>query len=260
MACICPGSARLSLSNVLRSLLQLEPAPQLRTRSTRFPNRLSLPRQRVRNIITLSDVPVASAAPSQPPEPSRDGLPTTIDSLNASTDQPPQSPHPSPAKKTKTKPPSAREGTDRNAKKGGKKAKQKDQATTEPQPEKKLEPWEIQKEALKRKFPHGWSPQKKLSPDAMEGIRHLNATAPGKFTTSVLAAEFKVSPEAIRRILKSKWRPSSAELEDRRKRWEKRHDRIWSHLSELGLRPHTKRTDHLTDANRLLYGDRKAKV
>ncbi|KAL1992779.1 hypothetical protein VTN49DRAFT_3535 [Thermomyces lanuginosus] len=107
----------------------------------------------------------------------------------------------------------------------------------EPKQKKKKEPWQIQKEALKRKFKEGWNPPKKLSPDAMEGIRHLHAMNPEQFTTPVLAEQFKVSPEAIRRILKSKWRPSEEEMEDRRRRWEKRQWRIWDHMAELGLRP-----------------------
>jgi hypothetical protein len=127
-------------------------------------------------------------------------------------------------------------------------------------PKKKKEHWQIQKAALKNKFKEGWNPSKKLSPDALDGIRHLHAVAPDKFTTSVLAEQFQISPEAIRRILKSKWRPSEAEMEDRRKRWDKRHDRIWSHLSELGLRPRTKRSEAFTDAN-VLYdkGDKDSK-
>ncbi|KAL5363535.1 required for respiratory growth protein 9, mitochondrial [Aspergillus floccosus] len=125
-----------------------------------------------------------------------------------------------------------------------------------PKPKRKKEGWQIQKDALKQKFREGWNPPKKLSPDALEGIRHLNAVAPERFTTPVLAEQFRVSPEAIRRILKSKWRASEEELEDRRKRWERRHDRIWGHLSELGLRPKTKRTEPFTDAN-VLYDDRR---
>ncbi|PYH78009.1 hypothetical protein BO82DRAFT_249753, partial [Aspergillus uvarum CBS 121591] len=64
---------------------------------------------------------------------------------------------------------------------------------------------------LKEKFKEGWNPPKKLSPDAIEGIRHLHQVAPEQFTTPVLAEQFKVSPEAIRRILKSKWRASDKE-------------------------------------------------
>jgi Neugrin len=100
------------------------------------------------------------------------------------------------------------------------------------------EHWQIQKEALKKKFgEQGWSPRKKLSPDAMEGIRALHEQYPDKYTTPVLAEQFKVSPEVIRRILKSKWRPSADKLEERRARWAKRHDRIWDAQAEMGLRP-----------------------
>lgn len=82
-----------------------------------------------------------------------------------------------------------------------------------------------------------WSPRKKLSPDTMEGMRHLHQTQPDKFTTPVLADHFKVSPEAIRRILKSKWRPSDEEHEARMQRWDKRGERIWSNLVEMGVKP-----------------------
>ena len=82
-----------------------------------------------------------------------------------------------------------------------------------------------------------WNPRKKLSPDTMEGIRHLHQTQPDKFTTPILAEHFKVSKDAIRRILKSKWRPSDAEQEERMKRWDRRGERIWSNLVELGVKP-----------------------
>jgi hypothetical protein len=117
---------------------------------------------------------------------------------------------------------------------------------------KKKEPWQVQKEVLKKKFKEGWNPPKKLSPDALEGIRHLHAVAPDRFTTPVLAEQFQVSPEAIRRILKSKWRPSPEEMEKRRERWDRRHDRIWSQMSELGLRPPKRRAEKFSDA-RVLY-------
>lgn len=108
----------------------------------------------------------------------------------------------------------------------------------EPSRKKRSEPWQIQKQALQEKFgSDGWNPRKKLSPDTMEGIRALHAEDPGRYSTPLLAEHFKVSPEAIRRILKSKWRPSEKELEKRRERWAKRHDRIWDQQAELGLRP-----------------------
>lgn len=125
-----------------------------------------------------------------------------------------------------------------------------------PKKKKKPEGWKIQKDALKHKFKEGWNPPKKLSPDALEGIRHLHATAPDQFPTPVLAEQFKVSPEAIRRILKSKWRPSEKEMEDRRGRWQKRYSRIWSQMSELGLRPKRKSAERISDPNRVLYENR----
>ena len=100
------------------------------------------------------------------------------------------------------------------------------------------EPWQIQKKALADKFgPTGWLPRKRLSPDTLDGIRALHTQYPDKFTTPILADQFKVSPEAIRRILKSKWRPNDEEEERRRRRWEKRGKNIWSQMVELGIKP-----------------------
>lgn len=111
-------------------------------------------------------------------------------------------------------------------------------AQAEKTEKKEKEPWQLQKEAIKKKLGgETWNPRKKLSPDTMEGIRHLHQTQPDKFTTPVLAQHFKVSPEAIRRILKSKWRPSEEEDEDRRRRWDKRGEKIWSNLVEMGIKP-----------------------
>ena len=101
----------------------------------------------------------------------------------------------------------------------------------------KRELWQIQKAALKEKFPEGWMPAKRLSPDALAGIRALHAQMPARYTTEVLADNFKVSPEAIRRILKSKWRPDSEEESDRERRWVKRGEEVWSRKAELGLKP-----------------------
>jgi Neugrin len=62
--------------------------------------------------------------------------------------------------------------------------------------------------AMRRDFPDGWSPPRKLSREAMEGLRELHRFDPEKFNTPVLAEKFKISPEGVRRILKSKWSPS----------------------------------------------------
>ena len=97
--------------------------------------------------------------------------------------------------------------------------------------------WQVQKDALYRKFgSEGWSPRKRLSPDALGGIRALHAQYPEKYNTAVLSDQFKVSPESIRRILKSTWTPDSGEEEERRARWDKRGKIIWGRLVESGIK------------------------
>lgn len=104
----------------------------------------------------------------------------------------------------------------------------------------KRENWQAQKAALKDKFPDGWNPLKRLSPDALAGIRALHAQMPEQYTTSVLAENFQVSPEAIRKILKSKWTPKPEEETDRQKRWFSRGEKIWSRYAQLGVKPPAK--------------------
>ena len=100
------------------------------------------------------------------------------------------------------------------------------------------EPWQIQKKALAEKFgERGWIPRKKLSPDALDGIRSLHAQDRETYSTESLADIFKVSPEAIRRILKSRWKPNDDEQEDRRRRWVARGETIWNHLVDLDVKP-----------------------
>lgn len=105
-------------------------------------------------------------------------------------------------------------------------------------PNSEREPWQVQKDGLKKKLGGAaWAPKKKLSPDAMDGIRKLHSQQPNLYTTPYLAKQFEVSPEVIRRILKSKWRPTEEEEEDRRRRWEKRGEAIWTSMAEQGLKP-----------------------
>ena len=100
------------------------------------------------------------------------------------------------------------------------------------------EPWQVQKESLLQKLDgQAWSPRKRLSPETVEGIRTLHARDPNTYTTAFLAQEFKISPDAIRRILRSKWRPNEKEEEDRKARWEKRGETIWSNLAKEGFNP-----------------------
>ncbi|KAA1081207.1 Required for respiratory growth protein 9 mitochondrial [Puccinia graminis f. sp. tritici] len=68
--------------------------------------------------------------------------------------------------------------------------------------------WLIHKEALRRKFPDGWNPPKKISRPSMALLRTLHQTDPNQFSLSILSEKFKISPEAVRRILRSKWEPN----------------------------------------------------
>lgn len=264
MSSFCSTSANISLSNTLRTFFYSEFVLPLRTPSIRRQNRLSRHDFRSRRAITtvsLDAIPITSYQKTELPNPNQNEPSATIESSNtsnqSSNDQvsaQTTSSASSPSTretKTESKTSSRKRADDR----GTKKTTRKSATNAGLKPQKKAEEWEIQKGALKRKFPDGWAPPKKLSPDAMEGIRHLHLVDPDKFTTPVLAAEFKVSPEAIRRILKSKWRPSGAEMETRRQRWEKRHARIWGHMSELGLRP--RRPDSIIDAATILYNKNK---
>ena len=45
----------------------------------------------------------------------------------------------------------------------------------------------------------------------MAGLRALHATDPDLFNTPMLAEKFRISPEAVRRILRAKWVPRGEE-------------------------------------------------
>src|SRR6266404_8364906 len=68
--------------------------------------------------------------------------------------------------------------------------------------------WAQHRVSMKTKFPEGWAPPHKLSRAAMDGLRALHAHDPDSFSTPILAEKFRVSAEAVRRILKSKWQPT----------------------------------------------------
>lgn len=70
------------------------------------------------------------------------------------------------------------------------------------------EEWRRHRLAIKEAFPQGWSPPRKLSREAMDGMRAMHIYDKRTFSTPVLAEKFKISPEAVRRILRSKWEPS----------------------------------------------------
>ncbi|KAF2172876.1 hypothetical protein M409DRAFT_49391 [Zasmidium cellare ATCC 36951] len=100
------------------------------------------------------------------------------------------------------------------------------------------ERWQTTKAALVKKLSgQPWSPNKRLSPDTLSGIRALHASDPTIYSTATLASHFQITPEAIRRILKSKWLPSAEEAVRRSERWEKRGLRKWGEMREVGMRP-----------------------
>ncbi|KAF8552088.1 hypothetical protein OG21DRAFT_1511944 [Imleria badia] len=95
------------------------------------------------------------------------------------------------------------------------------------------EQWRRHREEIKKAFPDGWSPTRKVSRDAMDGLRSLHAFDKDTFSCAVLADKFKISPEAVRRILRSKWEPSRekrARLAERERR--SREDWITSRRQE----------------------------
>lgn len=142
------------------------------------------------------------------------------------------------------KPPKAKaedkqtKGTTMSAKKTDAQKTTTKAALTAPVKPHKKEPWQLYKAALKEKFgDEAWTPRKRISPDALAGIRALRANQPDVYTTDRLAEHFKMSPEAIRRILRSKWQPNEEEMDERRKRWEKRGIKKWTEMAEEGVRP-----------------------
>lgn len=104
---------------------------------------------------------------------------------------------------------------------------------------------------MKQAFPEGWAPPRKLSRAAMEGLRWLHAQDPETCTTPVLAQKFRISPEAVRRILKSKWEPSK-EKRDRLLQREKEKREEW--IAE-NRKEERKRQDFLL-MNRRMAGER----
>lgn len=62
-----------------------------------------------------------------------------------------------------------------------------------------------------------WSPKKRVSRETMEKIRALAFRQPDVYDSIKLSQEFKLSVEAIRRILKSKYQPTFKDAERQEK-------------------------------------------
>ncbi|KAJ2616556.1 hypothetical protein H4S08_000713 [Coemansia sp. RSA 1365] len=91
--------------------------------------------------------------------------------------------------------------------------------------------WQRRKIELKLKIGgDGWEPEKKIATSSMEKIRLLNAEFPEEWTMQRLSEQFKISQESVRRILKSKFQPSKAGIEEREDR---RRQQMAKHKTEF---------------------------
>lgn len=91
---------------------------------------------------------------------------------------------------------------------------------------KEIPEWKKQKIAVRKKLQgNRWNPSKKISQEQMEALRLLKFNFP-ELTASDLADRFKISPEAVRRILKSNWKRSDEENNNTYERWKRRGERI----------------------------------
>lgn len=90
-----------------------------------------------------------------------------------------------------------------------------------------LEPWKRQMFALKEKFHDkgSWKPTKRISRNAMESLRYVKSLHPD-ISAGELAKHYQISPESVRRILKSNWKPTNNELQDQKERWKRRGEKI----------------------------------
>lgn len=92
-----------------------------------------------------------------------------------------------------------------------------------PVKEKKVVPlWKSRNETIKKKIKgERWNPSKKLSQTSMDNVRLLKEQMP-HLTSSDLAKHFEISPDAIRRILKNKFKRTEEDSKRIQERWERR--------------------------------------
>lgn len=77
------------------------------------------------------------------------------------------------------------------------------------------ETWGEHRAAIKAKYPERWNPTKKVSREAMDAIRQLHKQDAETYPSWVLAQRFMISPEAVKRILKSNFRMSEGKVEEK---------------------------------------------
>ncbi|SMN19778.1 similar to Saccharomyces cerevisiae YNL213C RRG9 Protein of unknown function [Maudiozyma saulgeensis] len=86
--------------------------------------------------------------------------------------------------------------------------------------------WKQRDETTKKKIKgERWNPSKRLSREGIENVRLLKQQMP-HLTASDLGTHFKISPDAIRRILKSNFRQTEEESVNIQKRWKRRGEMI----------------------------------
>jgi hypothetical protein len=98
----------------------------------------------------------------------------------------------------------------------------------------------------------------------MDGLRQLHRFDSNTFNTPVLAEKFRISPEAVRRILKSKWEPTReqkvryAERERQRRGAFIQKNRIEERMQALELeRERQKDYNESDNTNKSHKGDRR---
>ncbi|KAK6535341.1 Required for respiratory growth protein 9 mitochondrial [Orbilia ellipsospora] len=95
--------------------------------------------------------------------------------------------------------------------------------------------WQRHKDAVRDKLGGSqWKPFSRLSPAAVATLKQLKAENKG-MKVEEFAPIFKISPDAMRRILRSKWTPTAKEEESRMERWKKRGDQVWQKWADDGM-------------------------
>lgn len=115
---------------------------------------------------------------------------------------------------------------------------------------KHLPEWKRQIYALREKFgAEKWQPRKKLSREAMDGIRTLKEHSP-ELNAGDFAKMFQVPPESIRRILKSRWSPNESEVEKISQRWVRRGERVKSDIKAEARKEREDKLQEIRDRRR----------
>ncbi|KAI5968154.1 RRG9 [Candida theae] len=81
----------------------------------------------------------------------------------------------------------------------------------DPPPRRTIPPW-VKRELTQKSKYDRWNPKRRLSRQEMIKVKELKETFP-QYRTVDLAQFFHISPEAVRRILRSKWVPNDIDEE-----------------------------------------------